>query len=206
MAFLPVEFAAAGPRPAAAPAASDHLRVGTFGTGGDSKRLEVVAKALALISRTRPVRLSVAGWAAARHCRATGIASLPFVEVHDGVDEPQLDALMRGVDVAVQLRVPTHGESSGAVARLLGLGRQVVVTGEGSFTELPPALVTCVPADCQPAQLAAAIEAAAARGLTAAALREALEPFSPQAFAERIAGVLGGESRAEVARPSRLSA
>jgi glycosyltransferase involved in cell wall biosynthesis len=202
VAFLPVVLEAG--RDTAAATAT--LHVGTFGTGADSKRLDLVAESLQLLERTRPVRLTVAGWAAARHCRAAGIAALPFVEVHDAIDDGRLMELMRTVDVAVQLRSPTHGESSGAVARLLGLGRQVVVTGEGSFAELPPDLVTCVPAECPPAQLAAAIEAAAGRRPDEAAVREALEPLSPQAFAARLADVVRGACRAEAARPARLSA
>ena len=202
VAFLPVE----GLSTPDTVTATATLHVGTFGTGGDSKRLDLVAESLQLLERTRPVRLTVAGWAAARHCRAAGIAALPFVEVHDAIDDGRLIELMRTVDVAVQLRSPTHGESSGAVARLLGLGKQVVVTGEGSFAELPPALVTGVPADCRPAQLAAAIEAAAGRRPDAAAVREALEPLSPQAFEARLADVLRGACRAEAAHPTRLSA
>jgi len=182
------------------------LHVGTFGTGGDSKRLDIVARAIDLLARTRPVRLTVAGWAAARHCQAVGIAALPFVEIHDAIDDERLEELMRTVDVAVQLRTPTHGESSGAVARLLGLGQQVVVTDEGSFTELPPALVTGVPAACEPARLAAAIEAAASRRPDAATVCAALEPFSPQAFEARLAEVLGLEYRADVAAPAKRSA
>ena len=202
VAFLPVTLEAVRE---SAPATAT-LHVGTFGTGGDSKRLDLVAESLRLLERTRPVRLTVAGWAAARHCRAAGIAALPFVEVHDAIADGQLAELMRTIDVAVQLRSPTHGESSGAVARLLGLGRQVVVTGEGSFAELPPALVTCVPADCRPAQLAGAIEAAAGRRPDAAAVREALEPLSPRAFEARLTDILRGECRADVARPAKRSA
>ena len=202
VAFLPVMLEAARE---SAPATAT-LHVGTFGTGGDSKRLDLVAESLRLLERTRPVRLTVAGWGAARHCRAAGIAGLPFVEVHDAIDDGQLAELMRTIDVAVQLRSPTHGESSGAVARLLGLGRQVVVTGEGSFAELPPALVTCVPADCRPVQLAGAIEVAAGRRPDTAAVREALEPLSPRAFEARLTDILRGECRAVVARPAKRSA
>ena len=202
VAFLPIAPAATpGRSPATGP-----LHVGTFGTGGDSKRLDLVARGLDILARTRPVRLTVAGWAAARHCEAVGIAGLPFIEVHDAIDEDSLGELMAAVDVAVQLRTPTHGESSGAVARLLGLGKQIVVTGEGSFAELPPALVTCVPADCEPARLAAAIEAAASRRPDAATVREALEPFSAQAFEARLAELLGIPRPTDVASPARRSA
>ena len=202
VAFLPVELEAAH-----APAsATETLHVGTFGTGGDSKRLDLVAESLRLLARTRSVRWTVAGWAAARHGHAAGLTALPFVEIHDAIDDGRLAELMRTVDVAVQLRSPTHGESSGAVARLLGVGRQVVVTGEGSFAELPPALVTCVPADCPPAQLAAAIESAAGRQPDTAAVQAALAPLAPRAFEARMADILRGGCGADVARPAKRSA
>jgi hypothetical protein len=95
---------------------------------------------MGLLARRRRVRLTIAGWSTARHCRRQGVASLSFVEVHDGPTDEQFTALMQEVDVAVQLRMPTHGESSAAVTRLIGLGTPVVVTGEGSFAELPAAL------------------------------------------------------------------
>jgi len=175
VAFHPVVPASAPDRsPATGP-----LHVGTFGTGGDGKRLDLVARGLDILARTRPVRFTVAGWAAARHCQAVGIAALPFVEIHDAIDDERLEER--------------------AVARLLGLGKQVVVTDEGSFTELPSVLVMGVPADCEPPRLAAAIEAAASRRPDAVTVRQAVEPFSPQTFAARLAEVLGSARRADVA-------
>jgi glycosyltransferase involved in cell wall biosynthesis len=199
VAFLPIVADLAGWRPGST-GCTDELHVGAFGTGGDSKRLDLVARALALLARDRPVRLSVVGWGAGSQCRRTGIDALPFVEVHDSPDDRRLDELMRGVDVAVQLRVPTHGESSGAVALLLGLGKQVVVTGEGSFAELPRALATCVPADCTAARLAEAIAAAAARRLSRADVARAIDPFSSPAFDRRMAEVLGRPGHAAARR------
>lgn len=166
------------------------LVVGTFGIASDGKRLDCVAEAVALLARRRPARLVIAGWRAARHCRRTGISRLPWVEVHDSPDDETLLGLMQQVHMAVQLRHVTHGESSGAVSQLLALGRQVVVTGEGSFTELPPELVTPVPVGCTPATLAEAIDTAARRGLDAAAIDAAVAPFSPAAFEARLEGIL----------------
>ncbi len=193
--------------PARRPADMPVLRVGTFGTAGEAKQLELVAKSLAVLARRRHVRLTVAGWSARRHCRRTRIRSFPFVEVHDDPTDGRLDELMRSVDVAVQLRAPTCGESSGAVARLLGFGKQVVVTGEGSFVELPGELTTWVTADCTPAVLAAAIETAAARRPEPAAICRALEPFSPAALARLLAAAFGCTSgRPVVATPARIPA
>src|SRR5688572_7183675 len=44
---------------------------------------------------------------------------------------------MLAADVAVNLRHPSSGETSGTLMRLLGLGTPVIVTNEGSFAEIP---------------------------------------------------------------------
>jgi len=187
VAFLPIVADLAHRRPANASDAP--LHVGTFGTGGGTKQLDVVARAVELLSRRRPVRLTLAGWSMARACRRLGIASLGLAKVHDSPSDDELTALMREVDVAVQLRVPTHGESSAAVHRLIGLGTPVVVTGEGSFAELPAGLAAPVAADCSPAALADVIERTAIRR-PAAEIAALITPFSPEAFATRLAAVL----------------
>ena len=93
---------------------------------------------------------------------------------------------MRSVHVAVQLRSPTFGESSGVGSQLLARGRPVVVSGAGSFAELPPELAGCVPADCSPDALATAIEAAATTEESDRRRQELLIARSPKAFADRI--------------------
>jgi phosphoenolpyruvate carboxylase len=82
------------------------------------------------------------------------------------------------------------GPHEAAVAELLALGRQVVVTGEGSFTELPPELVTPVPVGCTAALLAEAIDSAAGRSLDPALIDAALAPFSAAAFEARLDEIL----------------
>jgi glycosyltransferase involved in cell wall biosynthesis len=166
------------------------LMIGSFGITGDGKRLECLAKAVALLARRRPARLVIAGWAARRYCRRTGIATLPCVEVHDAPDDALMAELMRETDVAVQLREATHGESSAAVGQLLAFGRQVVVTGEGSFAELPEELATFVAADCTPATLAEAIETAARRSIDDVTLARILASLSPEAFTARLEAIL----------------
>ena len=64
--------------------------------------------------------------------------------------------------------------------------RAVVVTGEGSFAELPAGLAAPVPADCSPAALADAIERTAIRRPTAE-IAALITPFSPEALATRLA-------------------
>lgn len=198
VAFLPIMPDRADRRGPPEPAAP--LHVGTFGTGGDTKQLPLVAQAVSIIARRRPVRLTIAGWSMARVCRRFGISKLPFVMVHDSPADDALAALMRSTDVAVQLRTPTHGESSAAVHRLIGLGTPVVVTGEGSFAELPPAVATAVQRDCPPAALAAAIEEAAVRRPSAAEFTAAIAAFSPAALEAGLAGVFHSPAAAAALR------
>ncbi len=196
VAFLPIEPAAERPAasahgpPDAQPPETRPLRIGSFGITGDGKRLDCVAKAVTLLARRRPARLVIAGWEAARYCRRTGIDAVTCVEVHDSPDDDRMLGLMRGVDVAVQLRETSHGESSAAVGQLLGLGKQLVVTGAGSFAELPPTLTTFVAADCTPTVLAGAIDAASRRDIDETALAAILAAFSPAAFTARLGGIL----------------
>jgi glycosyltransferase involved in cell wall biosynthesis len=63
----------------------------------------------------------------------------------DWVDETRLWALMSGVDVCVNLRHPTMGETSGSVIRSLSLGRPLVVSDVGWFSELPSDVALKIP-------------------------------------------------------------
>ena len=53
--------------------------------------------------------------------------------------------LARAADVAVNLRFPTVGETSGAVCRLAGTGLPVVVSDVGWFRELPESFASKIP-------------------------------------------------------------
>jgi glycosyltransferase involved in cell wall biosynthesis len=181
----PIDVAAPCP-----PAPDDELVVGTFGIAGDGKRLECLARSVSLLARRRPARLVMAGWNVAKYTRRTGLDSLPVVHVHDKPDDATMQRLMREVHVAVQLRETTHGESSAAVAELLASGTPLVVTGEGSFAELPAELATFVTADCPPEALAEAIERAAGRRVGGSDLERILAAFSPEAFTQRFAEIV----------------
>jgi len=87
------------------------------------------------------------------------------------VDESRLWALMAGSDVLVNLRHPTMGETSGSVVRGLSLGKPVVVSDVGWFSELPGDVALKVPPDDhEVATLTAALELLAGR----ADVREAM--------------------------------
>ncbi|RME43521.1 MAG: glycosyltransferase [Chloroflexi bacterium] len=70
---------------------------------------------------------------------------------------------MAATDVAVNLRYPTSGETSGSVIRLLGLGVPTVVSDVGAFSELPDEVCARVPVDAwEEDTLVAILEALAA--------------------------------------------
>jgi glycosyltransferase involved in cell wall biosynthesis len=179
-----------GPDPGRERAATGELRIGSFGLAGDTKRLDVLARALTILRRRRPARLLIAGWEARSYCRRTGIDAVAGVEVSDAPDDDALAATMHAVDLAVQLRAPTFGESSGVVNQLLAIGTPLVVSDEGSFAELPADVATFVAADCDPAELAAAIEAAAGTRIDAARRVMIRAARSAEAFAARITEIL----------------
>ncbi len=75
----------------------------------------------------------------------------PYFDLYSGLDPRLLEGVtvtgrldlehflwqMSACDVAVNLRWPTAGETSGTLIRLLGLGKPIVVTNAGAFAEIP---------------------------------------------------------------------
>lgn len=140
--------------------ADDDFLVGTFGFQTPPKRLPTL---LAAFARLRAERPRVDGRASGRDARlavvgavdravdlagrfAAGLGEAVTVVGHVGELDRFLD-WMRAVDVAVNLRHPTGGETSGTVIRLLGLGKPLVVTDAGAFAEIPDGCAAKVPAD-----------------------------------------------------------
>jgi hypothetical protein len=81
---------------------------------------------------------------------------------------------MAACDVLVNLRSPTMGETSGSVIRGLALGKSMLVSDVGWFSEIPDNAVLKIPVDeYEVPTIAAALELAADRGasLGAAASR-----------------------------------
>ena len=167
------------------------LHIGCFGIPNAFKRLDLVVSAVKLLARKRRVKLIFAGWDVKRACRQLRVDALPFIEVHDSPKDDALYKLMKRIDVSVQLRMSTQGESSGVVSHLYALGKQVIVMNEGSFSDSPPEIATFVQPSCDPQSLADAIELAAARPtLEPAALQSVLEPWSPETFESKLARIL----------------
>ncbi len=148
-----------------------------------SKQYAAVFSAIATLpraSRAR-VRLLIAGserpgeYDLARDIARFGVAGQ--VATLGYLPSEWLDDLLLASDLVLNLRYPTFGESSGVLARALGLGCAVAVTDQGSYAELPDAACFKLPARADPA--------AALRGLFAALLddRRPLERRRGAAYA-----------------------
>ena len=141
----------AWPVPPAAPGdVAGSPLVGSFGHINENKRMPQLLEAFAALRRTRHgARLLVVGSEAPGFdlagriertgLDATGVIREPYVE------EERLWSLMAACDGIVLLRAPTMGETSGAAIRALSLGKPLVVSDVGWFSELPDDVAIKVP-------------------------------------------------------------
>jgi glycosyltransferase involved in cell wall biosynthesis len=150
---------------------------GCFGHLNETKRIEELVHAFARVRERHPKsRLLLVGSLAVRLARL----ELPeSVEHRDYVPEDELWSLMAACDAIVSLRSPTMGETSGSAIRALSLGKPLVVSDVGWFSELPDEAVIKVPVDeGEGDTLAAALEALTdgnVRAAMGAAARELVE-------------------------------
>jgi glycosyltransferase involved in cell wall biosynthesis len=145
------------PDVAAAEVEGDPL-FGCFGHLNETKRIEELVRAFARVRERHPgARLLLVGSLAVRLARL----ELPDgVQHRDYVPEDELWSLMRACDAIVGLRSPTMGETSGSAIRALSLGKPLVVSDVGWFSELPDEAVIKVAVDEREEDtLAAALEA-----------------------------------------------
>jgi glycosyltransferase involved in cell wall biosynthesis len=168
--------------------------VGCFGHVNESKRIPQLVSAFVQLRERRPgARLLLVGtWSP----RFEPISFPDGVIRRDYVPEDELWSLLSACDVVVSLRWPTMGETSAAAVRALSLGKPLVVSDVGAFSELPDevalkvpvgqgevdALLTAIEHGARNKQMSAAAERVAATehrldrtaDLYAAALREAV--------------------------------
>ena len=135
--------------------------IGCFGHLNESKRIPQLLAAFERLRAAHPdARLLLVG-ALAR--RLTGLELPDGVIREDYVPEERLWSLMAACDAIVSLRSPTMGETSGSAIRALTLGRPLVVSDVGWFSELPDDAAIRVPVDEHEVEtLSAALERLAA--------------------------------------------
>ncbi len=126
--------------------------VGCFGNVNSSKRIPQLLEAFARLRRERPasrlllVGATSPGFDLDRRLQRLGLSAEGIIR-EDYVREERLWALMASCDICVNLRAPTMGETSGSVVRQLSLGKPLVVSDVGWFSELPERVALKVPVD-----------------------------------------------------------
>lgn len=135
-----------------APVTGDPL-IGCFGNLNMNKRIPELLDAFARLRAARPgARLLLVGASAERfdlerRLERLGLAGDPSIVREEYVPEERLWSLIAACDICVNLRFPTMGETSGSVLRVLSLGKPVVVSDVGWFSELPDEVALKVPVD-----------------------------------------------------------
>ncbi len=126
--------------------------VGCFGNLNMNKRIPQLLEAFTILRERRPgARLLLVGAAAERfdlerRFERLGIGGEALIR-EEYVPEERLWSLMAACDVLVNLRSPTMGETSGAVIRGLSLGKAMLVSDVGWFSELPDGVALKIPVD-----------------------------------------------------------
>src|SRR6266542_3482702 len=136
---------------------------GVFGNLNASKRIPQLLEAFARLRESRPsarlvlVGAVAAGSDAARQIKQSGLGDALVREGY--VEQERLWSLMSGVDAVISLRSPTMGETSGTAIRALSLGKPLLVSDVGWFSELPDDVALRVaPGDGEVERLAFALE------------------------------------------------
>ncbi len=119
---------------------------GCFGHLNASKRIPQLVEAFGVVRKRHPnAKLLLVGSASpgfdASRLEAEGVERIGYVE------EEQFWSLMAACDACISLRSPTMGETSGSAIRALSLGRPLVVSDLGWFSELPDDVALKVPVD-----------------------------------------------------------
>jgi glycosyltransferase involved in cell wall biosynthesis len=179
--------------------------IGCFGYLNMNKRIPELLEAFASFRRERPgARLLLVGATGERfdiQRRLERLGLTEGVERLDYVPEERMWSLMAACDVLVNLRYPTMGETSGSVIRALSLGKPLIVSDVGWFSELPDDVVLKVPVDeVEVAVLAAALAFAADHGAAFGAAarayveREHALPKVADAYVAALEAAAGGEA------------
>jgi glycosyltransferase involved in cell wall biosynthesis len=112
-----------------------------------AKRVPQLLDAFRQVRRRFPDSLLVLAGSVAPGLRLEGLGLEDGVLRLDYQDENALWQLLADCDVTVSLRWPTMGETSGMAIRALSLGKPLVVSDAGWFSELPDSVAAKVPVD-----------------------------------------------------------
>jgi glycosyltransferase involved in cell wall biosynthesis len=121
--------------------------IGCLGYLNRPKRIPELLQAFDGLRERFPEALLVLGGSAAADMHLEERAVTGGVLRLEHLDEGDLWRHLAACDVVVSLRSPTMGETSGMVLRALSLGKPLVVSDVGWFSELPAEVAAKVPVD-----------------------------------------------------------
>jgi glycosyltransferase involved in cell wall biosynthesis len=115
----------------------DHVVVGSMGSANHAKRTDFILSAIAALGRKDVIYLLV-GEMGASFRRQIGRSELgDLVRVTGYVDAKSFNDYCNLIDVGIDLRNQTMGESSATVCRILAAGKPCVISNFGWFAEIP---------------------------------------------------------------------
>jgi len=129
---------------------------------GDQNEAKMIDRVLAAVARLpEGVHLALVGRRIEGYDLDAVVAASGLggrVSVHTDVSEGDFLAWLCAADVAVDLRFPHRGEVSGSLARAMQCGRATIVSGTGTYLDVPGDRVVHVsPGPVEPEELTAAI-------------------------------------------------
>lgn len=112
--------------------------------GGPNRRLKETLLALREFPQQDSIRLHLAGeihesFEINSLLQELGVSHI--VSQEGFLPENELDRLLRGCDLVINLRYPTRGEASGSLLRAWSQAAPSVVTNKGSYSQLPDSVV-----------------------------------------------------------------
>lgn len=119
---------------------ADAFVVASFGFVTPAKRIDVALRSFARLRREVPKAVYLLVGEVSPHYDFAGILTSELAPGVTVVGRTELDRFllyMLAADVAVNLRYPSAGETSGTLIRLLGMGKPVIVSHTGAFSEIP---------------------------------------------------------------------
>lgn len=130
--------------------------IGSFGSPSTVKGTHILFKAVELLRASGMlVKLLIAGYSAGAYFK--NMERPEWLIVVDSPSDRDLMRLEKAADIAVQLRLKPHGETSGAISQLIGLGGNIITT-EGFVDEECRPFVKEVPLEINEEDLARAIQ------------------------------------------------
>jgi len=116
---------------------TEHIVIGSLGFASPAKRVHTILRAVSALNRRDLVYVMVGnvGDGVQQVLRNYGLSELVRITGH--VDRTTFLDYCNLIDIGIDIRYPTMGETSASVCRILGAGKPCIVSDLGWFSEIP---------------------------------------------------------------------